>query len=324
MQSRPSALSPSKRIIRAARREAWLDPLFRRGTLMTALLVLMLLGAIMATLAVGALPVFHQFGWSFLSGRDWNPVSGSFGALPAIYGTLVTSFIALLIAVPVSFFIAFFLTELCPQRLRGALNGVIELLAGIPSIIYGMWGLFVLAPLLASHVQPWLSHWLGHVWGLGALMQGPPIGIGLLPASLILAVMIVPFITAVMREVFAVVPPTLKEAGYGLGANTWEVMWDIVLPYTKVAITGGVMLGLGRALGETMAVTFMIGNANNIDIGLFNSGNSIASVIANEFAEASDPLHASALITLAFVLFVIAFIVLVLARALISLGNRHQ
>ncbi|HET8731949.1 MAG TPA: phosphate ABC transporter permease subunit PstC [Moraxellaceae bacterium] len=287
-----------------------------------ALMVLAVLGAIMLTLLTGGLPVFAKVGPGFLTGREWDPVSGHFGALPAIYGTLVTSFIALLIAVPVSFFIAFFITELCPARLRGAFSGIIELLAGIPSIIYGMWGLFVLAPLLADHVQPFLQQHLGKVPVLGQIFQGPPIGIGLLPAALILAIMVVPFITSVMREVFAVVPSTLKEAGYGLGATTWEVVWDIVLPHTRVALIGGIMLGLGRALGETMAVTFLIGNANSIDWGLFNSGNSISSVIANEFAESSDPLHFSALMGLGLILFVIAFLVLAGARLLINKSGK--
>ncbi len=298
------------------------DRHFKLLVLGTALLVLIVLGAIMGTLMVGSIPVFEKLGLGFLVSQEWDPVSGKFGALPAVYGTLVTSFIAMLIAVPISFFIAFFLTELCPHKLRGTINGVIELLAGIPSIIYGMWGLFVLAPLLADHVQPTLNHTFKGVWLLGDIFQGPPIGVGLLPAALILAVMVTPFITSVMREVFEVVPQTLKEGGYGLGATTWEVTWDIVLPYTRVAIMGGVMLGLGRALGETMAVTFMIGNANNIDIGLFNPGNSIASVIANEFAEASDPLHAGALISLGLILFVIAFGVLATARWLIKSTGR--
>ena len=297
---------------------------FRLMILFAAVLVLIVLGAIMVTLTVGSLPILKELGLGFLTSQEWDPVSGKFGALPAVYGTLVTSFIALLIAVPISFFIAFFLTELCPHRLRSTINGVIELLAGIPSIIYGMWGLFVLAPLLADYVQPALNDWFGNVWLLGKIFQGPPIGVGMLPASLILAVMVTPFITSVMREVFDVVPPTLKEGGYGIGATKWEVTWDIVLPYTRVAIMGGVMLGLGRALGETMAVTFMIGNANNIDIGLFNPGNSIASVIANEFAEASTPEHSGALIALGLILFVIAFIVLAFARALIRRVERRS
>ncbi|MEL0028536.1 MAG: phosphate ABC transporter permease subunit PstC [Perlucidibaca sp.] len=300
------------------------DKRFRWLVIGVALMVLLVLGAIMATLLNGAVPVLEKFGFGFLTGTSWNPVTDEFGALPAIYGTLVTSLIALLLAVPVSFFIAFFLTTLCPHRLRAPINGVIELLAGIPSIIYGMWGLFVLAPLLADHVQPFLNDWFGDIWLLGAIFQGPPIGIGMLPAAIILAIMITPFITAIMREVFEVVPQGLKEAGYGLGATTWEVMWDIVLPYTRVAVMGGIMLGLGRALGETMAVTFMIGNSNNITAGLFNAGNSIASVIANEFAEASGDMHISALITLGFVLFVIAFGVLAAARLMILHVERRQ
>ena len=289
---------------------------FRVIVLGIALLVLIVLGAIIFTLVDGSMPVFKQLGLSFFTSKEWDPVAGHFGILPAVYGTLVTSFIALIIAVPISFFIAFFLTELCPYRFRATLNAIIELLAGIPSIIYGMWGLFVLAPILSDHVQPVLTKWFQHVWLLKDIFAGPPIGIGFLPAALILAIMIIPFITAVMREVFDVVPKTLKEGGYGLGANRWEVTRDIVLPHTKVALTGGVMLGLGRALGETMAVTFMIGNVNTISIGLFDSGNSIASVIANEFAEAHD-LHMSALLALGLILFFIAFLVLAVARALI-------
>jgi phosphate transport system permease protein len=289
-----------------------------------SLLVLVVMAAIMISLFIGSMPVYKALGWSFFSGTDWDPVSSKFSALPAIYGTLVTSGIALLLAVPVSFFIAFFLTQLCPRRLRTPINTVIELLAGIPSIIFGMWGLFVLAPLLADHVQPALDRWFHHVWLLKTVFSGPPIGIGLLPASLILALMITPFITSVMRDVFDVVPQSLKEAGHGIGATTWEVMWDIVLPYTRVAVVGGIMLGLGRALGETMAVTFMIGNANNISLALFDSGNSIASVIANEFAEASDPIHAGALTALGFILFVITFVVLAIARLLIARAQRQQ
>ena len=289
---------------------------FRLYVLGIALLVLIVLGAIIMTLVDQSMLVFKTLGLSFFTTSEWNPVSGEFGILPAVYGTLVTSFIALALAVPVSFFIAFFLTELCPYPDRMVLNSVIELLAGIPSIIYGMWGLFVLAPLLADHVQPVLTNWFGEVWLLKDIFGGPPIGIGYLPAALILAIMVMPFITAVMREVFDVVPKALKEGSYGLGANRWEVMWTVVLPHTKVALTGGIMLGLGRALGETMAVTFMIGNVNNISVGLFDSGNSIASVIANEFAEAKD-LHMSALLAMGLILFFIAFVVLVIARALI-------
>ena len=300
------------------------DVRFRWWVLGMAGLVLLVLGAIIASLLIGSLPAFKAFGWHFLISKAWDPVSNDYGALPAIYGTLVTSGIALLLAVPVSFFVAFFLTELCPRRLRGLVNGIIELLAGIPSIIYGMWGLFVLAPLLAEDVQPGLERMFHHVPVLNKLFAGPPIGIGLLPSALVLAVMIVPFITSVMREVFEVVPQNLKEAGYGIGGTTWEVMWDDVLPYTRVAIVGGIMLGLGRALGETMAVTFMIGNSNNVSPALFDSGNSIASVIANEFAEASDPLHAAALTELGLILFVITLIVLAIARLLILRVERRS
>ncbi len=304
-------------------REKARDARFRWWVLGMAGVVLLVLGAIIVSLLIGALPAFKAFGWHFLISQAWDPVANDYGALPAIYGTLVTSGVALLLAVPVSFFIAFFLTELCPRRLRGIVNGIIELLAGIPSIIYGMWGLFVLAPLLAEYVQPGLMHVCRHIPGLDRIFRGPPIGIGLLPSALVLAVMVVPFITSVMREVFEVVPQNLKEAGYGIGSTTWEVMWDVVLPYTRVAIVGGIMLGLGRALGETMAVTFMIGNSNNVSSALFDSGNSIASVIANEFAEASDPIHAAALTELGLILFVITLIVLAVARLLILRVERR-
>ncbi|NNM52469.1 MAG: phosphate ABC transporter permease subunit PstC [Pseudomonadales bacterium] len=304
-------------------RERGRDRRFRWLVTGMAMMVLLVLGAILMSLVIGSMPAFDQFGWKFLTSRAWDPIGNDYGALSAIYGTVVTSAIALLLAVPISFFIAFFLTELCPKRLRSTVNGIIELLAGIPSIIYGMWGLFVLAPLLAQYVQPRLDQWFHHIWLLDRIFQGPPIGIGLLPAALILSLMVVPFITSVMREVFEVVPYSLKEAGYGIGGTTWEVMWDIVVPYTRIAIVGGIMLGLGRALGETMAVTFMIGNNNNISAALFDSGNSIASVIANEFAEAADPLHASALTELGLILFVITFIVLAVARLLIMRVERR-
>ncbi len=298
------------------------DTRFRWFVTGTALLVLAVLGAIVVSLVMGSRLTYEHFGLHFLISSAWNPVTNDYGALPAIYGTLVTSGIALLIAVPVSFFIAFFITELCPRRLRAPVVTVIELLAGIPSIIYGMWGLFILAPIMANDIQPFLTSVFGHIWLLSSVFQGPPIGIGLLPSALILALMIVPFITSVMREVFEVVPFTLKEAGFGIGGTTWEVMWDIVVPYTRIALVGGIMLGLGRALGETMAVTFMIGNNNQISLALFDSGNSIASVIANEFAEASDPLHASALTSLGLILFVITFAVLAIARLLIMRVER--
>ncbi|MCB6182270.1 phosphate ABC transporter permease subunit PstC [Leeia sp. TBRC 13508] len=289
-----------------------------------ALVVLLILGAIVLSLLTGAVPVAKEFGIGFLFSKEWDPVQHIYGALPAIYGTLVTSAIALLLALPISLGIAVFLTELCPIKLRGPIGTAIELLAGIPSIIYGMWGLFILAPFLSEHVQPAMTEWFGDLWLIGPLFQGPPIGIGIMPASIVLAIMIIPFISSVMRDVFTVVPATLKESAYGLGATTSEVVWDIVLPYTRVGVVGAVMLGLGRALGETMAVTFMIGNANEINLSLFESGNSIASLLANEFAEAANPLHISSLITLGLILFVITFIVLAAARVMIAKAEKKE
>jgi len=248
----------------------------------------------------------------------WNPVTSQFGALAPIYGTLVTSAIALLIGVPVSFGIALFLTEMCPPLLKRPLGTAVELLAAIPSIIYGMWGLFVFAPVFADYVQPLLTRVLGDVWLLGPLFRGAPNGIGVLSAGIILSVMVIPFISSVMRDVFEIVPPVLKESAYGIGCTTWEVVWNIVLPYTKVGVIGGIMLGLGRALGETMAVTFVIGNAYRISPSLFEPGNSIASALANEFNEAADPVHRASLIALGLVLFVLTLIVLAASRFLIA------
>jgi phosphate transport system permease protein len=241
-----------------------------------------------------------------------------FGALAPIYGTLVTSAIALLIGVPVSFGIALFLTEMCPPFLKRPLGTAVELLAAIPSIIYGMWGLFVFAPFFGDHIQPALTSTFGDIWLLGPLFQGAPNGIGILSAGIILSVMVIPFISSVMRDVFEIVPPVLKESAYGIGCTTWEVVWNVVLPYTKVGVIGGIMLGLGRALGETMAVTFVIGNAYRISASLFAPGNSIASALANEFNEAADPVHRASLIALGLVLFVLTLIVLALSRWLIA------
>jgi len=241
-----------------------------------------------------------------------------------IFGTLVTALIAMIIAVPVSFGIALFLTEVAPTRLRAPLAAAIELLAGIPSIIYGMWGLFILAPYLGEHVYPWINDNLGQLPVVGPLFQGPPLGIGMLTAGLVLAIMVIPFISSVMREVFLTVPSRLKESAYALGATTWEVVWDIVLPYTRSAVIGGIFLGLGRALGETMAVTFVIGNAYQLSAGLLEPGTSIAATIANEFGEAVDPLHRSALLALGFVLFVITFIVLAAAKFLLLRLQRQE
>ena len=298
-------------------RQKWQDALFRQSTLFFAVLVLALLCAIIGSLFIGAYPAFEKFGPGFLTSSQWNPVTSEYGAANAIYGTVVTSFIALLFGVPVSFGIAIFLTELCPAWLKRPLGTAVELLAGIPSIIYGMWGLFVFAPVFADYIQPALQATLGHVPVLGALVKGAPMGIGMLAAGIILAVMIIPFIASVMRDVFEVVPPVLKESAYGLGATTWEVVRNIVLPYTRVGVIGGIMLGLGRALGETMAVTFVIGNAHRISASMFEPGNSIASTLANEFAEASKDLHVASLISLGLVLFLITFVVLACAKLML-------
>jgi phosphate transport system permease protein len=302
---------------RAGSSGKWADPLFRGTTRILAILVLVMVGAILASLAVEAWPALSRFGPGFLTSTAWDPVNDHFGAAVAIYGTLVTSAIALLIAVPVSFGIAVFITELAPRWLKRPVGTAVELLAAIPSIIYGMWGLFVFAPLFADHVQPWVSDHLGQWPVVGPLFQGPPMGIGLFTAGLILAVMILPYITAVMRDVFEVVPPVLKESAYGLGANTWEVVRHIVLPHTRIGVVGGVMLGLGRALGETMAVTFVIGNAHNIDISLFMPGSTISSTLANEFTEAVGDIYTSSLMALGLILFLITFVVLVLAKLLL-------
>ena len=296
----------------------WQDWAFERLTMLFAVLVLGMLLAIIAALTYAALPALDKFGLGFFFTNVWNPVKSEFGALAPIYGTLVTSAIALLIGVPVSFGIALFLTEMCPPILKRPLGTAVELLAAIPSIIYGMWGLFVFAPLFGDYVQPLLQKLFGNVWILGALFKGAPNGIGMLSAGIILSVMVIPFISSVMRDVFEIVPPVLKESAYGIGCTTWEVVRNVVLPYTKVGVIGGIMLGLGRALGETMAVTFIIGNAYRISSSLYEPGNSIASALANEFNEAADPVHRASLITLGLVLFVLTLIVLSLSRLLIS------
>jgi phosphate transport system permease protein len=299
------------------RNNALMDALFRNLTRIFAFAVFSLLAAILVSLVVGSLPAIHAFGIGFLASAQWDPVRQEFGALVPIYGTVLTSAIALAIAIPVSFGIAVFLTELSPVWLRRPLGTAIEMLAAIPSIIYGMWGLFVFAPVFQEHVQPHLAHVLGAVPGLAALVSGPAMGIGMLTAGIILAIMVIPFITAVMRDVFEVVPAMLKESAYGLGSTTWEVVWRVVLPYTKVGVIGGIMLGLGRALGETMAVTFVIGNAHDFSLSLFMPGNSIASALANEFTEAVGDLYASALIELGLILFLITTIVLACSKLLL-------
>jgi phosphate transport system permease protein len=290
---------------------------FRWVTRVAAIAVLIILAAVIISLVIGATPALRTFGFSFLTSEVWNPVTEKFGALAPIYGTLVTSFIAMLIAVPVGLFIAMFLTELCPQMLRRPIGICIELLAGIPSIIYGIWGLFVFAPFLQDTLQPFLINTFGNIPGIGLLFEGPPYGIGMLTAGLILAIMVLPFVTSISRDVFDAVPPVLKEAAYGLGCTTWEVMRYVVLPYTRIGVIGGVMLGLGRALGETMAVTFVIGNAHRIAASILAPGTTISATIANEFTEAVGDLYTSSLIALGLILFVITFIVLACARLML-------
>ena len=290
------------------------DLIFRAVTRAAAIGVLVILGGVIISLIDGSLPALRTFGFNFLIEERWNPVTEKFGALAPIYGTLVTSFIAMLIAVPVGLLIAVFLTELCPMWLRRPIGIAIELLAGIPSIIYGIWGLFVFAPLLQETLQPFLIATFGNIPVLSTLFAGPPYGIGVLTAGLILAIMVLPFVTSISRDVFEAVPPVLKEAAYGVGCTTWEVVRYVVVPYTRVGVIGGVMLGLGRALGETMAVTFVIGNAHKVSASLLAPGTTISATIANEFTEAVGDLYTSSLIALGLILFVITFIVLAIAR----------
>jgi phosphate transport system permease protein len=306
-----------KTLIATMRNQRIQDFLFHKITLGFALSVLSVLLGIIISLMIGAWPAFHEFGPAFITTVEWDPVNDKFGALIAIVGTLSTSLIALLIAFPVSFGIALFLTEICPLWLRRPLGTAVELLAGVPSIIYGMWGLFVFAPFFADYIQPLLAQTLGTVPVLGQLFKGPMMGIGILTAGIILAIMIIPFIAAVMRDVFEVTPAVLKESAYALGCTKWEVVRKIVLPYTRVGVVGGVMLGLGRALGETMAITFVIGNAHKLSWSLFSAGNSIASTLANEFAEADSTLHVSSLFALGLILFAITFIVLSAAKLML-------
>ncbi len=299
------------------------DVAFRHLTRIAALGVLLLLSGVIVSLIAGSLPALRAFGFGFLVSERWNPVTENFGALAPIYGTLVTSFIAMLIAVPVGLMIAFFLTELCPPWLRRPIGIAIELLAGIPSIIYGIWGLFVFAPFLQETLQPFLINTVGNVPAIAPLFSGPPYGIGMLTAGLILAIMVLPFVTSISRDVFEAVPPVLKEAAYGVGCTTWEVVRYVVLPYARVGVIGGVMLGLGRALGETMAVTFVIGNAHKISPSLLAPATTISATIANEFTEAVGDLYTSALIALGLILFVITFIVLAAARYMLMRIERR-
>jgi len=298
------------------------DNAFRLLTLAAAWMVLILLGGVIAALVVGSVPAIRAFGLNFLSTETWNPVTEQFGAMAPVYGTIVTSLVAMVIAVPSALGIAIFLTELCPYALRRPIGIAIELLAGIPSIIYGIWGLFVLAPFLQEHVQPGLIAAFANVPVFSALFAGPPYGIGVLTAGVILAVMVLPIVSSISRDVFETVPAVLKEAAYGVGCTTWEVVRSVVIPYTRVGLIGGVMLGLGRALGETMAVTFVIGNAHKISPSLLSPGTTISATIANEFTEAVGDLYTSALIELGLILFVITFFILATSRYLLM--RLHQ
>ena len=306
-------------------RKPWADTLFALLARASALLTLALLIGIIVSLIDGAMPAIREYGLSFLWRSEWDPVQDQYGGLVMIYGTLMTSIIALLIAVPVSFGIALFLTELSPAWLKRPLGIAVELLAAVPSIVYGMWGLMVFGPLLSEHVQMPLQSLFQGVPVLGELFSGPPVGIGLLSAGIILAIMIIPFIASVMRDVFEVTPPMLKESAYGLGSTTWEVVWKVVLPSTKTGVVGGIMLGLGRALGETMAVTFVIGNMNQLNsLSLFEAANSITSALANEFAEANEGLHQASLIYLGLVLFFITFLVLSFSKVLLAQLKKNE
>ncbi len=301
------------------------DWLFFNLTRAFAALTLLMLAGIVVSLIITSWPSIARFGLGFIWNSEWNPPGENFGALVSIYGTIVTSLIALIIAVPVSFGIALFLTELSPVWLRRPLGIAIELLAAVPSIVYGMWGLMVFAPIFAQYIQPLLSSSLGLIPLIGELFSGPPLGIGILTAGIILAIMIIPFIASVMRDVFEVTPSMLKESAYGVGATTWEVVWNIVLPYTKVGVVGGIMLGLGRALGETMAVTFVIGNSSYLTgVSLFAPGNSITSTLANEFGEAGSGLYTSALVELGLILFMITLVVLVISKLLLLRLSKQE
>ncbi|MBB1089354.1 phosphate ABC transporter permease subunit PstC [Lysobacter sp. SG-8] len=315
--SAPTA--PTGRDVKDARHDRW----FRLALAGTVVLVLVALAGAALSMLWGGRDVLASSGLEFFTTTEWNPVEDKYGALVPIYGTIVTALIAMLIAVPVSFGIAFFLTEIAPRWARGPIGTAIELLAGIPSIIYGMWGLFVLVPVMTEHVTPWLNEHLGTLPVVGAVFQGPPLGIGMLTAGIVLSIMVIPFISSVMREVFLTVPTRLKESAYALGATRWEVSWDIVLPYTRSAVIGGVFLGLGRALGETMAVAFVVGNSVRFSPSLLEPGTTIAALIANDFGEATET-YRSALLLLGFVLFLVTFAVLAIARLMLRQLARKE
>jgi len=314
----------SPKVLSIAKQQRVVDRVFKYTIQFFALSVLLTLLGIIASLIFNAAPALSKFGFGFFTTIEWDVVNGEFGGLIAIYGTIITSIIALIIAVPLSFGIAVFLTEMCPSILRRPLGTAIEILAAVPSIIYGMFGLFIFAPIFAQYIQPALAGTLGQIPGFGILFSGAFNGIGILCAGLILAMMILPFIASVMRDVFEIVPPVLKESAYGIGCTTWEVVRNVVLPYTKTGVIGGIMLGLGRALGETMAVTFVIGNAHKLSASLFAPGNSIASTLANEFGEAEVGAHYSSLFALGLALFVITFIVLTLAKFMLMRMEANQ
>lgn len=317
--SLPASVAPAKRDVSDARA----DRFFRYLLTGTAIFVLVALAGAALSMLWGGRAVLETEGLSFFYSSDWNPVENKYGALAPIYGTIVTAIIAMLIGVPISFGIALFLTEVAPRWLRGPVGTAIELLAGIPSIIYGMWGLFVLVPVMTEYITPWLNDNLGTLPFIGIVFQGPPLGIGILTAGLVLSIMVIPFISSVMREVFLTVPARLKESAYALGATRWEVSWDIVLPYTRSAVIGGIFLGLGRALGETMAVAFVVGNSVSLSASLLEPGTTIAALIANDFGEATET-YRSALLLLGFVLFIVTFIVLAIARLmLMQLAKRE-
>ena len=317
--SRPADTSRAARL-RTFRR---VDTVFGGLTKAAAVTVLVLLGGVIVALVSGSWLAFSTFGFSFLTTQVWNPVTDKYGALAAVYGTLATSIIAMLIAVPVGLGIAIFLTEICPYRLRRPIGIAIELLAGIPSIIYGIWGLFVFAPFVQQYIEPALIGTFGHIPGLAAVFAGPPYGIGIFTAGIILGVMVLPFVSSVSRDVFETVPPVLKEAAYGVGCTTWEVVRNVVIPHSRTGVLGGVMLGLGRALGETMAVTFVIGNAHKISSSILAPGTTISASIANEFTEAVGDIYTSALIALGLILFVITFVVLAISRLLLMRMNKR-
>jgi len=324
MSAEPTpAQTGSQKMIDIARRQRWQDAVFHRLTQAFSLLVLLALVGIIVSLFINAWPTFHKFGVRFVWYVEWDIINEEFGAAIAIVGTVLSAGLALLIAVPLAFGIALFLTETCPVWLRRPLGTAVELLAAVPSIIYGMFGLFVFAPIFADYLQIPLQSLLGQMPLIGWLFGGATTGLGILAAGVVLAFMVLPFIAAVMRDVFEIVPPILRESAYGVGCTTWEVVRKVVLPYTQKGVIGGVMLGLGRALGETMAVTFVIGNANRMPGSLFSPGTSIASTLANEFAEAAD-LHLSTLFALGFLLFVITFVVLALAKILILRAEKAK